>query len=153
MASEQLTENVEMYLKIIYLLEVKTEEPARTGDISEQLRISPASVTEMLDRMMADGYVRHRKYKGVVTTAKGKKIARRILQKHCLIERFLIKALGVKDMEVAHEQADAMEHVLRDDVAMRLSRVVKVPKECPDCYNLDAELCGRMLPRKKSRGA
>ena len=149
METRKFTENVEMYLKTIYLLEVETGAPARTGAVSKQLGISPASVTEMLDRMQLDGLVRHRKYRGVVTTAKGRGIARRILQKHCLIERFLIEALGVKDPEVIHEQADAMEHILHDDIAMRLNRIVKVPKECPDCYDLGAELCAKVAARMK----
>ena len=152
MPARQFTENVEMYLKIIYLLEVQTKAPAKTGRISKELHISPASVTEMLDRMMEEGLVRHRKYKGVVTTSKGRKIAREVLKKHCLIERFIMETLGVSDLDVAHEQADAMEHVLRDDIAMRLKRVVKVPKGCPDCYDLDEELCSKLLPKKK-RGA
>ena len=145
MDSKQLTENVEMYLKMIYLLEVNTHAPAKTGEISEKLNISPASVTEMLDRMQEDGLVKHRKYKGVVTTNKGRDVAMRVLRKHCLLERFLIEALGVKDRVVAHEQADAMEHVLLDDVAMRLNRIVKLPKRCPECYDLDKEICAQYL--------
>jgi DtxR family Mn-dependent transcriptional regulator len=147
--TRKFTENVEMYLKTIYLLEVATKAPARTGAISKQLSISPASVTEMLDRMQLEGLVKHRKYKGVVTTTKGRNIARWILKKHCLIERFLIEALGIKDPAVIHEQADAMEHILHDDIAMRLGRLVKVPKECPDCYDLGEELCGKLAARGK----
>ena len=149
MSAEQLTENVEMYLKIVYQLEIATGEAAKTGDISEHLKISPASVTEMLDRLQEIGYVKHEKYHGAVTTAKGKRVARRILQKHCLIERFLIDALGVMDADVVHDQADAMEHVLRDDVAMRLNRLVKVPRECPDCYDLGSEHCSKTPLSKK----
>jgi len=146
--ADNLTENVEMYLKIIYLLEVQTGAPAKTGLISKELKVSPASVTEMLDRMMADGFVKHKKYRGVVTTQKGRAIARRIMQKHCLIERFLIHSLDVMNLKTAHEQADRMEHVLRDDIAMRLRAVTKVPKNCPDCYDLRHEICGRFLPVK-----
>jgi len=149
--TEKLTENVEMYLKVIYQLEVKTKAAAKTGDISELLKISPASVTEMLDRLQADGYLKHEKYRGAVTTAKGKKVARRILQRHCLVERFLIESLGVKDLAVAHDQADAMEHVLRDEIAMRLTRIVKVPKECPDCYDMDNDLCGKLVHQKRAK--
>ena len=105
----------------------------------------------MLDRMQADGYVRHTKYRGAAITAKGKKVARKVLKKHCLIERFLMEALGVRDKSVIHDQADAMEHVLRDDIAMRLDRVVQLPKECPDCYDLDAELCGKLSQGAKAR--
>ncbi len=140
-----------MYLKIIYLLEVDTGAPAKTGEISGKLSISPASVTEMLDRMQEEGFVRHRKYKGVVTTKKGREIAKRILRRHCLVERFLIEALGIRDREVAHQQADAMEHVLLDDVAMRLNRVVKLPKECPECYDLEKEICSRFLRSAKGK--
>lgn len=148
MRANNLTENVEMYLKIIYLLEVQTGAPAKTGLISKELSVSPASVTEMLDRMQVDGFVKHRKYKGVVTTRKGKAVARKIMQKHCLIERFLIHSLGVSSLKTAHEQADKMEHVLRDDIALRLKKVVHVPKDCPDCYDLQHEICSKFLPIK-----
>ncbi len=140
-----------MYLKIIYQLEVKTEAAAKTGDISELLHISPASVTEMLDRLQEEGYVKHEKYRGAVTTIKGKKVARRILQRHCLIERFLIDSLGVKDLDVAHDQADAMEHVLRDEIAMRLTRIVKAPKECPDCYDMENDCCIDLVGKKRAK--
>ena len=147
----KLTENVEMYLKIIYLLETKTGDPARTGNISKLLRVSPASVTEMLDRMQDNGLVRHKKYKGATTTLKGRAIARKIMQKHCLLERFLIESLGVKNLKTAHQQADAMEHVLRDDIAMRLRKIVKVPRSCPDCYDIKHEICSEFVRKRKSK--
>ncbi|MEK6838489.1 MAG: ArsR family transcriptional regulator, partial [Candidatus Thermoplasmatota archaeon] len=52
-------ENVEMYLKYIYLLTKDTGGPARTGGLSQVLKVSPASVTEMLEKLREEGLVRH----------------------------------------------------------------------------------------------
>ena len=65
------SENVEMYLKSVFLLAKNGDGRAKTGDISKDLRVSPSSVTEMLDKLQKAGFVRHRKYQGATLTRKG----------------------------------------------------------------------------------
>lgn len=138
-----LSENVEMYLKTIFLLNKETGGASKTGDISRELDVSPAAVTEMLDRLQEEGLVRHEKYKGATLTASGRKRARDILRKHCIMERFLVDTLGMGN-ENFHEQACKLEHVISDDLAERLNKLSKVRPECPECYSLKKLHCDRL---------
>ncbi|MGH7339788.1 MAG: metal-dependent transcriptional regulator, partial [Candidatus Rokuibacteriota bacterium] len=67
-----LSENVEMYLKAILLLSGPAGDPAKTGDISKELGVTPAAVTEMLERLQRDGLVNHEKYRGVRLSPEGR---------------------------------------------------------------------------------
>jgi Mn-dependent DtxR family transcriptional regulator len=141
---QALSENIEMYLKTIFLLAKETGKPAKTGEISTSLGVSPSSVTEMLDKLRKDGLLRHVPYKGATLTKSGDRYARRILVKHCLLERFLLHVLEVPDGKF-HDEACRMEHVVSDETASRLRRLVDQPSTCPECYDADQEHCRYLL--------
>ena len=139
------SENVEMYLKTIFLLAKNGEGRAKTGDISHELSLSPSSVTEMLEKLQREGFVRHVKYQGAALTKKGDAYARRILRKHCIIERFMVTTLRYPKGRF-HDEACRMEHVVSDDTARRLRKLVGQPATCPDCYDLKKHYCSRLFP-------
>src|SRR5213596_4161889 len=86
---------VEDYLeRILELINLKGY--ARVVDIATALKISQASVTNMVQRLDADGLLKYEKYRGLVLTAAGKKLARRIAQRHKLLTEFL-RLLGLDD--------------------------------------------------------
>lgn len=142
-ADGHLSENVEMYLKVILLLERDTHAPPKTGDISKELKVSPAAVTEMLERLQKEGLVRHEKYKGTQLTKDGAKRARDILRKHCVMERFLVETLDMREGDF-HDQACKLEHVISDEMAERMNRLTKIRPECPECYNLKKKHCEKL---------
>ena len=139
-ANGHLSENVEMYLKTILLLQQDLKAPPKTGDISKELKVSPAAVTEMLERLQKDGLVEHEKYRGTSLTPEGGKRARDIMRKHCIMERFLVETLDMRDSDF-HDQACRLEHVVSDEMARRMTRLSKIPPECPDCYDLKTKHC------------
>ncbi len=151
--AREWTENVEMYLKYIYLLSQKNGGPAKTGEISRHLKVAPPSVTEMLDRLQQDGLARHRKYQGATLTKRGRDHAIRILRRHCTMEYFLAQALGVPEGRY-HDEACAMEHALSDDTAKRLRTWIDQPSTCPDCYDLKKLHCRHLTSgtRRSRRG-
>lgn len=120
----------EEYLETIYDL-TRERETAKTSDIAEKLGVAPASVTEMLKKLSAEGFIEHKPYYGSTLTRKGLKLASKVKRKHRLLERFLYDFLGIKKERV-HEQACRMEHTLSDEAAEALDRVMDYPKECPD---------------------
>lgn len=126
----KLSENVEEYLEMLYKLG-RTEERVSTSAIAESLKIAPASVTQMLKKLKADGYVDYSPYKGAKLTDKGLGIAKKITRKHRLLERFLHDVLKIRKEEV-HEQACEMEHALSDEVERALCQFLKHPERCPD---------------------
>jgi DtxR family transcriptional regulator, Mn-dependent transcriptional regulator len=137
-------ENVEMYLKYIFLLTKDTRLPARTGDLGQVLRVSPASVTEMLEKLTRVGLARHAPYQGARLTPKGRRIAVSILQRHCAMEWFLAEQLHLPEGRF-HDEACKMEHALSLDTARRLRRLTNQPDTCPSCYDLAKLHCRHLV--------
>ena len=138
------SENVEMYLKSIFLLAKENGGRAKTGDISKDLTVSPSSVTEMLDKLQKQGLVKHTKYQGALLTRKGDAYARRILKKHCMIERFMVDTLRYPEGKF-HDEACRLEHVITDETEKRLRKLVGQPDPCPDCYDLGKHRCSLLF--------
>ena len=109
-----VSEIAEQYLKVVYNL---TEDGgvAKTSDVAKTMGVAPASVTEMLQKLSKQGYL---------------KIARQVTRKHRLLERFLNDLCGIRG-KARHAQACKMEHVLTDDAERQLCRMLNRPSECP----------------------
>ena len=98
---------VEDYLEQILDL-INTKGYARVADIAQGLRISQASVTNMVQRLDAEGLLKYEKYRGLVLTTAGETLARNIMRRHQLLSDFL-RTLGIND-EVIYHDVEGMEH-------------------------------------------
>jgi Mn-dependent DtxR family transcriptional regulator len=98
---------VEDYLERILEL-INSKGYARVIDIAASLQISQASVTNMIQRLDAEGLLKYERYRGLILTAAGKKLARGIARRHKLLTEFL-RLLGVDD-RVIHQDVEGMEH-------------------------------------------
>ncbi|MBV8226664.1 MAG: transcriptional regulator MntR [Verrucomicrobia bacterium] len=98
---------VEDYLEQILDL-INTKGYARVADIAHGLRISQASVTNMVQRLDAEGLLKYEKYRGLVLTTAGETLARNIMRRHQLLTDFL-RTLGVNE-EVIYHDVEGMEH-------------------------------------------
>src|SRR6476661_754102 len=98
---------VEDYLEQILEL-INTKGYARVVDIAERLKISQASVTNMVQRLDADGLLKYEKYRGLVLTTAGEELAKNITRRHQLLTDFL-KLLGLDDATIYHD-VEGMEH-------------------------------------------
>jgi DtxR family Mn-dependent transcriptional regulator len=78
---ENLTHVIEDYLKTIYDLST-TSGRATTNQIAERLGVTPASVTNMLQKLAATKppLVEYLKHHGVLLTTDGEKVALEIVQ-------------------------------------------------------------------------
>ena len=92
--------------QILHLIEEKGY--ARAVDISKRLDISQASVTNMLQKLDAEGLVTHVKYRGTTLTEEGMRIARAIIDRHETLTRFL--ELFEIDEETIYRDVEGMEH-------------------------------------------
>jgi Mn-dependent DtxR family transcriptional regulator len=98
---------VEDYLeRILHLISSKGY--ARVVDIATSLKISQASVTNMVQRLDADGLLKYEKYRGLALTTAGKTLARNITRRHQLLTAFF-KLLGLDD-HVIYRDVEGMEH-------------------------------------------
>jgi DtxR family Mn-dependent transcriptional regulator len=123
------SENVENYLKRIYTLQLEGGRVS-TSSLSEKLQISPASVSEMVKRLAADGSVVHTPYRGVELTKKGRAKAVRIIRRHRLWELFLVRVLKYQWDEI-HEEAERLEHITSEKLEQRLDELLGHPKLDP----------------------
>jgi Mn-dependent DtxR family transcriptional regulator len=98
---------VEDYLERILEL-INSKGYARVVDIASGLKISQASVTNMVQRLDAEGLLKYEKYRGLVLTTAGETLARNITHRHHLLTDFL-KLFGL-DEQVIHHDVEGMEH-------------------------------------------
>ena len=98
---------VEDYLERILEL-IDSKGYARVVDIATGLKISQASVTNMVQRLDADGLLKYEKYRGLVLTTAGEALARNITRRHQLLTDFL--TLLRLDKQVIHHDVEGMEH-------------------------------------------
>lgn len=98
---------VEDYLERILDL-IQSKGYARVVDIAASLKISQASVTNMVQRLDADGLLTYEKYRGLVLTEAGETLARRIARRHQLLTDFL-NLLGLDERVINHD-VEGMEH-------------------------------------------
>ena len=98
---------VEDYLERILEL-IDSKGYARVVDIATGLKISQASVTNMVQRLDADGLLKYEKYRGLVLTPAGETLARNITRRHQLLTDFL--TLLRLDRRVIHHDVEGMEH-------------------------------------------
>lgn len=92
--------------QIEHLIELKGA--ARAVDISRNLKISQASVTNMLRRLDAEGLVEYRPYRGATLTDDGQWIARAIIERHETLTRFF--RLFDIDEDTIYRDVEGMEH-------------------------------------------
>src|SRR6188474_647280 len=97
---------VEDYLERILEL-INTKGYARVVDIAQSLKISQASVTNMVQRLDSEGLLKYEKYRGLVLTTAGETLARNIMQRHQLLTDFL-RMLGIED-DVIYHDVEGME--------------------------------------------
>jgi Mn-dependent DtxR family transcriptional regulator len=98
---------MEDYLERILEL-INTKGYARVVDIAQGLKISQASVTNMIQRLDAEGLLKYEKYRGLALTTAGEALAQNITRRHQLLTDFL-KLLGLDD-EVIYHDVEGMEH-------------------------------------------
>ncbi len=98
---------VEDYLERILEL-INSKGYARVVDIASGLNISQASVTNMVQRLDAEGLLKYEKYRGLALTTAGETLARNITHRHHLLNDFL-KLFGIDDQVIYHD-VEGMEH-------------------------------------------
>jgi len=128
---ENLTRVIEDYLKTIYDL-TATNGRATTNQIAERMGVTPASVTNMIQKLAATNppLLDYRKHRGVKLTPEGEKVALEIIRHHRLLEMFLHQTLGYSWDEV-HDEADRLEHVISEELEERIASSLGDPQHDP----------------------
>jgi len=126
---ETLSPTVEEYLETIYNIAMENE-IVIGARLAERFRVSAPTVTEMLKRLVRDGYVEMDNKRQVSLTEAGNQAAEAVLRRHRLTERFLVDMLGMQWHQV-HEEACRLEHFISGAVEARVIASLNNPTTCP----------------------
>ncbi|MED1205361.1 transcriptional regulator MntR [Heyndrickxia acidicola] len=123
------TPSMEDYIEQIYLL-IENKGYARVSDIAEALSVHPSSVTKMVQKLDKDDYLVYEKYRGLVLTSKGKKVGKRLVDRHDLLEQFL-NMIGVAEENI-YQDVEGIEHHLSWNSIDRIGDLLQFFEENPD---------------------
>ncbi|QAS54217.1 transcriptional regulator MntR [Halobacillus litoralis] len=126
------TPSMEDYIEQIYIL-IEDKGYARVSDIAENLQVHPSSVTKMVQKLDRDQYLNYEKYRGLILTPKGKKVGKRLVYRHELLEQFL-EIIGV-DHDNIYEDVEGIEHHMSWNSIDRIGDLVQYFDEKPDRVN------------------
>ncbi len=101
------TRAAEDYLEQIHNL-IEAKGYARVVDIAQNLSISQASVTNMIQKLDAEGYLVYERYRGVILTESGRRVGKAIAKRHDILTR-LLTSFGI-DKDTVHKDVEGMEH-------------------------------------------
>lgn len=120
---EKLTSSLEDYLETIYNF-IEKNENIRAIDISRELNVSRASVTEALKKLASKNLVNYGRYDVISLTDEGKVQAVSVISKHKALHNFFENILGLSPDE-ASENACKIEHVISENALDRLTAFTK----------------------------
>jgi DtxR family Mn-dependent transcriptional regulator len=123
------SERVEEYLEAISKRQ-QTETPVSTSSLAADLGVSLPAVTDMMQRLAADGLVDYEPNKGASLTAEGSRAALTMIRRHRLWERFLTDILGMQ-WDKVHDEACRLEHAISPETEDRLAALLGDADTCP----------------------
>jgi len=121
---------VDDYLKTIYHHTEWQDEQITPSQLAANLSLAPSSVTEMVQKLAAQGLVTHRPYGPIALTAIGERRAAAIIRRHRLIETWLVREFGYAWDEV-HDEAEVLEHALSDRLLAGIDELLGHPDVDP----------------------
>lgn len=124
------TNTVENYLKAIYHLSIQTGAKVQTNHLANHLEVKSSTVTDMIKKLEASGWVAYEPYRGVCLTETGRREAINVIRKHRLWEVFLVEKLKFSWSDV-HPVAEQLEHVQSSELTDRLEEFLGFPKWDP----------------------
>ncbi|QIB68990.1 DtxR family transcriptional regulator [Aminipila butyrica] len=130
----QLTSALEDYLEMTYRLCQKNEY-TRIGILSEHLNVRPSSVSKMIYKLAALGYLKYNRYEIIQLTDAGQEVGEYLLKRHETIERFL-NLLGSSN---PLEETELMEHSLDVSTVSNINTLLEFFQEnegVQNSYNL-----------------
>jgi Mn-dependent DtxR family transcriptional regulator len=103
---------------------------ARVTDVAESLGVTPSTVSNMVRRLAARGFVNYEKYRGFSLTAEGHAVAARIKTRHqMLTELFGLLSLAP---ETVDREVEDIEHHLRPQTLEVFKKLVSYWKSHPE---------------------
>ena len=135
MSASHATVAEEEYLQSLYWLE-EAGLQMTAANVARAMQVSPPTVSEMVKRLIDDGYIDRAEDKTLSFTDSGREQARQMVSRHRLIERFLTDVLGIPWDDV-HEEAERMEHAMSPRLEERMRAAIGEANTCPHGHPID----------------
>jgi DtxR family Mn-dependent transcriptional regulator len=106
-------------------------QPVIAARLAERLRVSPATVSEMVTRLVREGLVSvDNESRQLNLTDRGRDVAERTFRRHALAEWLLTEVIGLGWAE-ADEEAHHLQHAFSDRVTDQIDELLGRPPTCP----------------------
>jgi DtxR family Mn-dependent transcriptional regulator len=145
--SPGISRAMEDYLKAIFEL-LAASDRVTTTRLAERMGCTPASVTNMVQKLSGLHLVEYTPYRGVTLTGTGERIALEVLRHHRLIELYLAEVLGY-DWDRVHAEAEELEHVISEEFESRIDAALGHPERDPHGAPIPTR-DGRIASRSRS---
>ncbi len=123
------TENEQMYLKAIWLLEEDKVNPIHASEVAKLLKISLPSTVEMLKKLDSKGLLKYSGREGILLNKpKGRKIAETVVRNLRLAELLFRDVLKI---DPNSDSVCRFEHVITDEMAGAIRKLLGNPQKCP----------------------
>lgn len=116
--SIRLSNSLQDYLEAILNL-TEQNDTVRITDLAFYMKVAKPTVTETVNNLAGQDFIRHEKYGPIELTGKGYEQAVKIRRRHLVLHNFLVNVLGV-DPETANKEACLMEHAISSDTTDKL---------------------------------
>ncbi len=125
------SEHIEMYLKAIWYIRERGEEP-KISSIAKLLDVTQPSVVQMLSKLDSANLVRYGKRWGgssiVELTREGERVGKQMIRNTRLLEVLMRDSLKI---EIDEEMVCGIEHHMKDTFTDALCTLLKHPRQCP----------------------
>lgn len=121
-----MTATIEDYLESILVISEK-KGFAQVTEIANFLKVSKASVTEMVSKLKKHKLVHYEKYGTITLTEQGKEIAEKVKDRHEIWKTFLL-LIGV-NTEIANIDCCLLEHNLSKETVSNLKKFIVFLKD------------------------
>ena len=128
--TKKITAGLEDYIEAISN-KINQYGKVRPIDLSKELNVSRASVSEALKRLSELGYINYGRYGIISITDLGKKAAESVIERHTLLHYFLQNILWLDENE-ASDNACKIEHVISYNMLKNLKKFVEYNKKNPE---------------------
>jgi DtxR family transcriptional regulator, manganese transport regulator len=112
-------ETAEDYVEAIDQIAASHPE-VRVRDLAELMGVSHVTVTRIVARLAEKGFLKTEPYRPIILTAKGRKLAAQMRERHEVVLGFL-KAIGVPDRQ-AEIDAEGIEHHVSEATIRAMKR-------------------------------
>ena len=126
---QKFPESHEDYLKAIFLISKNHKGGwVSNRDISEFLKVSPPSVSNMLYKLKDNGLINWQPRKSIRLTQKGRKLAQDTVDNYYRLYNFFKNTLKINDKVIVQEICCKMEHLLTPEVNNALDTMYNFAK-------------------------